>query len=59
MQHWDLDNEHPLEGILLSTMFAIRSMVHITTRHKLSQLVFGRDTTGKPTGNQLNDINRR
>ena len=27
-QEMDLDNENPLEGILSSTMFAIRSMMH-------------------------------
>ena len=40
----DLDNENPWEGILSSTMFAIWSLVHTTTQHILSQLVFGRDT---------------
>ena len=39
----DLDNENPCEGILSSTMFAIRSMVHTTTKHTPSQLIFGRD----------------
>ena len=43
MQEMDLDNEIPWEGILSSTMFAIRSMVHTTTQHTLSQLVFDRD----------------
>ena len=39
----DLDDENPWEGILPSTMFAIRSTVHTTTQHTPSQLVFGRD----------------
>ena len=42
-QQMDLDNENPWKGILLSTMFAIRSTVHTTTQHTPSQLVFGRD----------------
>ena len=40
----DLDNESPWEGILSSTMFAIRSMLHTATQHTSSQLVFGSDT---------------
>ena len=43
IQQMDLDNENPWEGILSSTMFAIRSTVHTTTQHTPSQLVFGRD----------------
>ena len=39
----DLDYENPWEGALSSTMFAIRSTVHTTTQHILSQLVFGSD----------------
>ena len=39
----DLDNETPWEGILSSTMFAIRFTVHTTTHHIPSQLVFGRN----------------
>ena len=38
-----LDYENPWVGILSSTMFTIRSMVHTTMQHTLSQLVFGRD----------------
>ena len=44
IQHMDLDNKNPWEGILSSTMFAIRSTVHTTTHHTLSQLISGRDT---------------
>ena len=43
IQYIDLDNESHWEGILSSTMFAIRSTVHTTTHPTLSQLVFGRD----------------
>ena len=43
VQQMDLDNENPWEGILPSTMFAIRSTVHTTTQHTPSQLVFGWD----------------
>ena len=43
IQEMDLDNENPWEGILSSTMFAIRSTVHTTTQHTPSQLVFGRN----------------
>ena len=43
IQEMDLDNENPWEGILSSTMFAIHSMVHTTTQHTPSQLLFGRD----------------
>ena len=43
IQEMNLDDENPWDGILSSTMFAIRSMVHTTTQHKPSQLVFGRD----------------
>ena len=40
----DLDNENPWEGILSSTIFAIRSTVCTTTQHTPSQLIFGRDS---------------
>ena len=44
IQDMDLDNEDSWEGILLFTMFIMRSSVHtITHQHALSQLVFGRD----------------
>ena len=43
IQQMDLDNENPWEGILSSTMFAIRSIVHTTKQHTPSQLVLGRD----------------
>ena len=43
IQQIDLDNGNPWEGILSSTMFGIRSIVHTATQCTLSQLVFGRD----------------
>ena len=43
IQQMDLDSESPWEGILSSTMFAIRTTVHTTTQHTPSQLVFGSD----------------
>ena len=38
-----LDDENPWNGILASTMFALRTTVHTTTRFIPMQLVFGRD----------------
>ena len=43
IQKMDLDNENPLEGILSSTMFNLRSTAHTIIQHTPSQLVFGRD----------------
>ena len=43
IQEMYLDNENPWEGILSSTMFTIRSMVHTTQHSTLLQLAFGRD----------------
>ena len=43
IQQMDLDNENPYEGVLSSTVFTIRSTVHISTQHTPSQLVFSRD----------------
>ena len=43
IQEMDLDNENPWEGILSSTIFAIRTTVRTTTQHTPSQSVFGRD----------------
>ena len=43
IQEMDLDDENPWEGVLSSTMFAIRSTVHTNIQHIPSQLVFGRD----------------
>ena len=43
IQQMDLDNEKPWEGILSSTIFAVRSTVHTTLQHTPSQLVFGKD----------------
>ena len=38
IQQMDLDNENPWEGILSSTMFAIRYTVHTTTQQTVPQL---------------------
>ena len=38
-----LDDENPWDGILASTMFALRATVHTTTKFTPTQLVFGRD----------------
>ena len=38
----DLDDENPWEGIFSCTVFIMWSMVHNTTQHTSSQLVFGR-----------------
>ena len=39
----DLNDEDPFSGILASTMYAIRALVHTTLRATPMQLVFGRD----------------
>ena len=57
IQEMDLDNENPSKGVFSSTMFALRSMVHTTTQHTPSQMVFGTPTK-KPTGNYLNNVSR-
>ena len=44
VKHMVLDNENPWDRILASTMFELRAIVHITTQHTPSQLVFGRDS---------------
>ena len=38
-----LNDENPWDGILASTMFALRVMVHATMQYTPVQLVFGRD----------------
>ena len=39
-----LDDEKNWEGVLASTMFAVRATAHNTTQHTPAQLVFGRDS---------------
>ena len=39
----DLEDEYTWQGILTSTMFAIRTTVHTPIQHTPPQLVFGRD----------------
>ena len=40
VQDMILDDENPWDGILASTMFALRATVHTTTQHTPAQLVF-------------------
>ena len=44
VQDMVLDDDNPWDGILASTMFALRSTVHTTTQHTPSQRVFNRDS---------------
>ena len=44
VQNMVLGDENPWEGILVSTIFALRAMVHTTTQYTSVQLVFGRDS---------------
>ena len=39
-QNMVLDNENPWDGILASTMFALRATVHTTTQYTPAQLIF-------------------
>ena len=39
-----LDDENPWDGILASTMFALRATVHTTTQYTPAQLLFGQDS---------------
>ena len=39
-----LDDKNPWDGILASTMFALRATVHTTTQYTPAQLIFGRDS---------------
>ena len=43
IQQMNLDNKNPREGILSSTVLAMRSTVHTATQHSPSQLIFSRD----------------
>ena len=44
VQNMILDDENPWDGILASTMFALRATVHTTTQYTPAQLIFGRDS---------------
>ena len=44
VQNMELDDENPWDGILASTMFALRATVHTTTQYTSAQLICGRDT---------------
>ena len=39
-----LDDKNPWDGILATTMFALRATVHTTSQYTPAQLVFGRDS---------------
>ena len=43
LDEMELDEEHPFEGILSATAFAVRSTYHTTLQATPGQLVFGRD----------------
>ena len=43
VQNMVLDDKNPWDGILASTMFALRATVHTTTQYTPAQLIFGRD----------------
>ena len=38
-----LNDENPWDGILASTMFALRATIHTMTQYTPAQLVFGRE----------------
>ena len=44
VQNMVLDDKNPWDGILASTMFALRATVHTTTQYTPAQLIFGRDS---------------
>ena len=44
VQNMLLDDENPWDGILASTMFALRATIHTTTQHTPAQLIFGCDS---------------
>ena len=44
LQNMVLDDENPWDGILASTMFALRATVHTNTQYTPAQLIFGRDS---------------
>ena len=44
VQNMVLDFKNPWDGILASTMFALRATVHTTTQYTPAQLTFGRNS---------------
>ena len=44
VQYMVLNDENLWDGILASTMFALRATVHTTTQYTPAQLIFGRDS---------------
>ena len=45
VQNMVLDEKYPWDGILASTMFALRAIVYTITQYTPAQLIFGRDST--------------
>ena len=39
-----LDDENPWNGILASTMFALRATVHTTTQYTAAHILYGRNS---------------
>ena len=52
VQNMVLDDKNPLDGISVSTMFALWATVHTTTKYIPAQLIFGRDSII----NRLHDV---
>ena len=44
VQNMVLDDKNPCDGILASTMFDLRDIVHTSTQYTPAQLIFGRDS---------------
>ena len=44
VQNMVLDDENPWDGVLASTIFALRATVHTSTHYIPTQLIFGRDS---------------
>ena len=44
VQNMVLDNKNPWDGVLASTMFALRDTVKTNTQYTSAQLIFGRDS---------------
>ena len=44
VQNMVLDDKNPWDGILATTVFAVRATVHTTTQYTPAQLIFGRDS---------------
>ena len=44
VQNMALDDENPWDGILTSTMFALRATIYTTIQNTPAELIFGRDS---------------